>query len=88
MDSKEISIPHIPFRSLNAVAVLQVHEVVAQTAKRFCIAVVPFVSQILADQIEHGGEGPEIVVRLECGIAGFDVPRSCSKYDAGELNTF
>ena len=33
-----------------------------QTTKRLRIATVPFFSQILADQIEHGGESTEAVV--------------------------
>jgi hypothetical protein len=44
--------------------VLKVHQLISQTTKRLCIPTVPFFSQILADQIEHGGEGAETVVFL------------------------
>jgi len=44
------------------VGVLEVYEVVAQTAKRGCVAKLPFLAQVLADQIEHGGGGAEEIV--------------------------
>src|SRR5216683_4300196 len=49
---------------LDPVSLLKVHQPISQTTKRLCIATVPFFSQILADQIEHGGEGTEVVVFL------------------------
>jgi hypothetical protein len=47
---------------LNPVSLLKVHKPISQTTKCLCIAMVPFLSQILADQIEHGGESTEAVV--------------------------
>jgi hypothetical protein len=49
----------------NVVAVLQIQQVIAQTAKLLRIAVVPLLPQVLADQIKHGGEGAEVVVILD-----------------------
>jgi hypothetical protein len=42
---------------LDAVRALQVHEIVAQTAKHLRIANVAFFLQVLTKQIEHCGEG-------------------------------
>lgn len=47
------------------VGALQVHQVVAQTQERFCVAGVTFLPQVLADQVEYGGEGAEEVVFLD-----------------------
>lgn len=47
---------------LNPVSMLKVHQPISQTTKCLCIATVPFFLQILADQIEHGGESTEVVV--------------------------
>ena len=45
------------------VGALQVYQVVSQTPKNFCVALLPFLPQVLADQIENGGEGAEAVSR-------------------------
>jgi len=38
------------------------HQTVAQTAKCLCVAGMPFLPQVLADQVEHCGKGAEVVV--------------------------
>ena len=48
--------------SLDPVSLLKVHQPISQTTKCLCIATMPFFSQILADQIKHGGESTEVVV--------------------------
>ena len=55
----------ILFQSPNVVAVLQVHQIVAQTAKHLCVAEVSLFPQVLPDRIEHGSEGAEVVVCLD-----------------------
>ncbi len=50
---------------------MKVHQLISQTTKRLCIVTVPFFSQILADQIEHGGEGAETVVFLRASNKTF-----------------
>ncbi len=47
---------------LDPVPLLQVHQPISLTTKRVCIEPEPFLAQILADQIEHRGEGAKIVV--------------------------
>jgi len=56
---------------LDPVSVMKVHQLISQTTKRLCIVTVPFFSQILADQIEHGGEGAETVVFLRASNKTF-----------------
>jgi len=50
---------------LDPVSLLKIHEPIPQTTKRLRIATKPFLSQVLTDQIQHGGEGTEVVVCLD-----------------------
>jgi len=70
----------------DTVGVLQVYQVVSQTLENFCVSILPILLQVLADQIDHGGEGAEIVVFLNVELyARFG---HTPKYDSGELNYF
>jgi hypothetical protein len=51
-------------KRFDPVGALQVYQVVSQTPKSFCVALLPFLPQILAYQIEHCGEGAKAVVLL------------------------
>jgi hypothetical protein len=53
------------FDFLDPVSLLEVHQPVSLAKESFCVAMVPFPSQVLADEIEHGGEGAEVVVCLD-----------------------
>ena len=50
---------------LHPVSLLKVHQPISQTTKRLRVATLPFPSQVLADQVEHGGESAEVVVFLD-----------------------
>jgi hypothetical protein len=57
---------------LDSISLLKVHQPISQTIKRLCIAVMPFLSQLLADQIEYCSERTEVVVFLNMELqAGF-----------------
>jgi hypothetical protein len=60
-----ISEPLILPDLFDPVGALQVHQIVAQSAKCVCVATVTFLLQVLADQIEHGGEGAEVVLLFD-----------------------
>lgn len=49
---------------LDPIFLLKVHQPISQTTKRLGVALLPFIPQVLANQIEHGGEGAEAVVLL------------------------
>jgi hypothetical protein len=49
---------------LDPVSSLKVHQPISQTTEYLRIATMPFSSQILADQIDHGGEGAKAIVLL------------------------
>jgi hypothetical protein len=64
------------------ITVLQVRQVVPQAPKRLGAAAVPLLPQVLANQIQHGGEGAEIVVCLDMELeAGFFQPAVCRRRD-------
>ena len=50
---------------LDPVSSLQMHQPVSQSQESFSIAGFPLFPQVLANQIEHGGEGAEEVVLLD-----------------------
>jgi len=50
---------------LDPVAGLEVHQAVSLTQESFCVSGVTFLPQVLADQIQHRGEGAEVVVFLD-----------------------
>ena len=50
---------------LDPVSTLEVHQPVSLPQESLCGAGVSFLPQILADEIEHGGEGAEVVVFLD-----------------------
>jgi len=55
------------------VAALKIHQIVAETAKYLRVALVPFPPQVLANQIEYGGDSAEIVVFLNMELQAFFV---------------
>jgi hypothetical protein len=58
---------------LDPVFPLEMHQRVSQTQETFSVAELPFFPQVLADQIEHGGEGAEIVVFLDMELQAYFV---------------
>ena len=68
---------------LDPVSLLKIDQPISQTTKRLRIATKPFLSQVLTDQIQHGGEGTEVVVFLDIELyARFG---HTPKYDSGQL---
>ena len=66
--------------------VLEVYQVIPQTLENFCVSILPILLQVLADQIDHGGEGTEVVVFLDMELyARFG---HTPKYDSGQLKNF
>ena len=66
--------------------VLEVYQVIPQTLENFCVSILPILLQVLADQIDHGGEGAEVVVFLDMELyARFG---HTLKYDSGQLKNF
>jgi len=49
----------------NEVAGLQVDQIVPQAGQGACMGIVAAAVQVLPDQIEHGGEGAEVVALLD-----------------------
>jgi hypothetical protein len=63
------------------VGALQVYQIIPQTVENCCVSIMSILLEVLADQIDHGGEGAEIVVVLNMELyARFGHSR---KYDPG-----
>jgi hypothetical protein len=71
---------------LYPVSLLKLHQAISLTIQHLRIVTVPFSSQILANQIEHGGEGAEEVVLLDVELKAYFV--QCPKYAVDQLKYF
>ena len=65
---------------------LQVYQVVPKILENFCVSISPILLQVLADQIDHGGEGTEVVVCLDMEL--YALFGHTPKYDSGQLKNF
>jgi hypothetical protein len=55
----------------DAKAVLEVQEVIAKALERYVVPLRVTVLCVLAQQVKHGGECPEVIVRPDMELDGF-----------------